>query len=1595
MDLEKLAKVGQTLGLEGTELQEFIKAEQDKAREARVEERQRMKEEKELTELKLKLEQARLEEGGSNRVQINTVRAPKLPAFQCGKDNLDVYLHRFERYANAQHWPRDVWAVHLSALLTGKALDTYSRLDDDEAQDYDRVKAAVLKRYSLTSDGFRRKFRGAKPETGETAAQFVIRIRSYLEKWLELSGHKPTFEEMVQLVLIEQFYNVCSKDMETFIKERQPTDIDDFVDIADRFIEARSGWHLGGQTGGKSRGHIKPESRTNTSTGDARPQPGGATTPRPDGCFICGKKGHIARYCRSRETRKEKAAVGIQGGQKPDPNRKADDKKPDNRTPEMRTGAKAGRPGETDVSPVSTRSSGSEGKRQMSEHGNACLVIDSCFSCAEPSPDIRIADSDLPLMSVACGEQPVRAMPVRKGIVNGTHVDVLRDSGCSTAVVRTELVRADQMTGSQRTCILIDGSEKQFPVATVMIDSPFFVGELEVLCMNNPVYDVILGNVAGVREPNDPDSSWQADSGLAVETRAQRREAAKPQRAMKVPRQADIATADEFRREQSNDESLEKIRQQAESSEVKTSRNGNQSRFIAKKGLLYREFRAGCGERQEVSNQLVVPRKYRRQILSLAHESILGGHLGAHKTTERILQNFFWPGIGADTVRYCRSCDVCQRSLQKGKVSKVPLGTTPLIDEPFHRVAVDLVGPIVPVTSRGNRYILTLMDYATRYPEAVPLRNIDTTSVAEALFTIFSRVGFPHEMLTDRGTQFMSDVMKEVSRLMSIRHITTTPYHPACNGLVEKFNGTMKQMLKKMCEERPQDWDRYIDALLFAYREAPQASTGFAPFELLYGRAVRRPLMIVKELWTDDNAEPETKSTYQYVMDLREKLEDTCKMVHEHLKQSHDRYREQYNRKARPRSFKVGDEVLLLLPTDHNKLLMHWKGPFKVVGKIGKLDYRIDLGTRTTTFHANLLKQYHRRHDEDAAGLVSHDVAGVSVIEEDERDEDVDDLGPEPTSNEHLIQTPTLKQTQTVADVKLGSTLSDEQSRQLRRLIGNFPDVLTDLPGVTNLGCHDIELTDLRPIKSRPYPLPHALRRVVDDEVKEMLDLGVIEASSSPYASPIVLVKKSDGTNRFCCDFRKLNLVTVPDAEPIPDQDEIFAQLANDNYFSKLDLTKGYWQVPLTERAKPLTAFVTPNGLYQFRTMPFGLINAPASFSRIMRQLLRGMECVHNFIDDILVHTTTWEKHLKVLRELFKRLRQAGLKAKPSKCLLGQESLEFLGHQLGRGKIQPRTEKVEAIKQAERPRTKRQLRSFLGLANYYRKFVPNFAALAVPLTDLTRKGEPNQVRWGEAQENAFKCLKGKIANAPILHLPDVDRTFFLRTDASENGIGAVLLQEFDDEKFPVAFASKKLLDRERRYSTIERECLAVIWAVQKFEPYLYGKEFVLEVDHEPLLAMRRGKLANGRVMQWALALQPFRYRIEAIKGKENVGADYMSRIQHSPYPGTEYPDLSEDVSGVGYRPVFESSSNPTPRCGQNQADTREPDNTHANRPCVSGHAVLPHPYTLHAATDCRNRRQPPRVNRVSDARIRLRLSNTVQASRGYRQRESAFDNVGT
>ena len=241
-------------------------------------------------------------------------------------------------------------------------------------------------------------------------------------------------------------------------------------------------------------------------------------------------------------------------------------------------------------------------------------------------------------------------------------------------------------------------------------------------------------------------------------------------------------------------------------------------------------------------------------------------------------------------------------------------------------------------------------------------------------------------------------------------------------------------------------------------------------------------------------------------------------------------------------------------------------------------------------------------------------------------------------------------------------------------------------------------------------------------------------------------------------------------------------------------------------------------------------------------------------------------------------MRKANITARPTKCLIATDNIDFLGHQVGHDAIGLHQDNSIKIEEIARPQTKKEVRSFIGLLGYYRDYMPNFASIAAPLTDLTRKGQPNRVRWETAQEKAYVTLKSLLMKKPILHLPDPTKTFILRTDASDLGVGAILLQEFGGKLFPISFASKKLSDRERKFSTIEKECLAIVWGVTKFRLYLDGPEFILQTDHQPLVYLRKSKFINDRVMRWAMFLQSFNFKIQSIKGSDNVGADYLSRV---------------------------------------------------------------------------------------------------------------------
>jgi hypothetical protein len=808
----------------------------------------------------------------------------------------------------------------------------------------------------------------------------------------------------------------------------------------------------------------------------------------------------------------------------------------------------------------------------------------------------------------------------------------------------------------------------------------------------------------------------------------------------------------------------------------------------------------------------------------LAHESILGGHLGTKKTYDKILSSFHWPGIDGDVTRFCRSCEVCQKTVPKGSVKKVPLKKVPLIDVPFKRVVVDLVGKIFPTTEKGKRYILTMVDSATRYPDAIALKSITAEEVAEGLVSMFCRLGVPNEILSDQGTQFMSDVMKEVNRLLSIKHLTSTVYHPTTQGLCEKFNGTLKRILKRLCEKSPKQWDRYLDAALFAYREVPQESTGFSPFELLYGRIVRGPMQVLKELWTKENVEETVKTSYQYVVDLREKLETGIALAHENLSKAHDRYKRDYDKKAKVRRFKVGDFVLVLLPTDSNKLLMQWQGPFRVEAIVGKNDYKVNIRGREKMYHINLLKKYFYREDVLAGKGNDATQIGASVM-------------------------------QLVGSAVIESNEASES------------DIIDD-EGLLNLDyvCHQKENYNDNCCEE--------LRQDID----KMLQMGVIERAESPYAAPPVIVKKPDGTNRICIDYRKINRVTLFDSEPTPVPSDIFVKIAKAQYVSTIDLSKGYWQIPMAVEDIPKTGFVTPEGAFVFRRMPFGLKNSSATFNKMMRIMIAGLDGVDSYIDDIIVYSETWEDHLQILDKLFGRINEVNLHVRPSKCVLGARKVDFLGHHLGDGEIGLQQFNISKIKSAPRPLCKKEVRSFLGLTGFYRNYIQNYSSIAAPLTDATKKNAPNKVVWGEEQEVAYNKLKECLMKSPVLRLPDMSKDFVLRTDASDVGVGAVLMQDHEGELFPIAYASKKFLGREKNYSVIERECLALVWAILKFSVYLYGRSFILQTDHQPLVYLDKSRFVNARIMRWALFLQSYSFRIESIKGSLNVGADCMSRV---------------------------------------------------------------------------------------------------------------------
>jgi len=461
-----------------------------------------------------------------------------------------------------------------------------------------------------------------------------------------------------------------------------------------------------------------------------------------------------------------------------------------------------------------------------------------------------------------------------------------------------------------------------------------------------------------------------------------------------------------------------------------------------------------------------------------------------------------------------------------------------------------------------------------------------------------------------------------------------------------------------------------------------------------------------------------------------------------------------------------------------------------------------------------------------------------------------------------------------------GARLDECQQQKLYHLLLTFSDTFafnSEHLGCTNKLQHTIKLEGTQPIRQPARRLPPHQREEVRKLIEDMLNRDIIQPSSSPWASPVVLVKKKDGSLRFCVDYRKLNSITQKDAYPLPRIDDTLDTLAGSQWFSTLDLISGYWQVEVSEQDRKKTAFTTHQGLYEFKVMPFGLCNAPATFQRLMDLLLAGVQwskCLV-YLDDIIVLGKTFDDHIHNLGIVLGKFREAGLRLKPTKCALLQESVSYLGHIVSRQGIATDSEKTERVSHWPTPTSVKEVQQFLGLATYYRRFVKDFAKIARPLYRLTEQGR--QFRWTIECESAFATVKNRLTNTPILTFPDYSKEFTLDTDASQEGIGAVLSQEQDGQERVVAYASRTLSKAERKYCVTRKELLAAVTFISHFRPYLLGRPFRLRTDHGSLVWLQNFREPEGQLARWLEKLQEYEFTIVHRSGSHHGNADALSR----------------------------------------------------------------------------------------------------------------------
>ena len=1057
------------------------------------------------------------------------------------------YFSKYEKAQSHNEVPKAKWGVLLHVFLSGTAQAAYGQVNINHLDDYERVKHTMLKALRDTPEQADRNWWMLGRKAGESMGVFYLRMRAVAVRRFD---GLTTREEIFEKVLLSRFLYLLPADQYTAVTLREPKSAEVAADVIDD-MEGRGDFsrhHLaGGSKYGQSNhyNHKREGGQQNTYGHSKGGSSHGTNSHNGSGNSSGSAPGVVAEA-------QESSGNGKSSASGPNPS-------------------------------VSNSTSGN-GKNPTDKK----RVI-HCYFCKEPGhikPNCPNRIRRLSPCEDGDDDESELAEPMWvNGWVGNQEITGMRfDSGCDRTVVDSRFVpneaylnkkvvlrgwRGKERSIHELARITIQVGNKAHRNKKVAVESNMEYPALLGADLNRPMKrEILKGVMEGWAEESVVDEhesreedlpAGEAMSSEAVRiTRAQARKEKESEEADVIASaQADctptpleeifdfgddlfqgdtvatpvaalctwpevvtgetqmplISDKSTLVLEQTEDVTLKQLHEQAAKLE---------------KGYRYEGGILVQGEEDclgDLTSRVVVPKGRRKALLEMAHSGLVSGHFGVKKTYAKLSNHFIWPRMWVEVKELVRTCGGCQRAARNTN-ARAPLQPLPCVGEPFHLVAFDLVGPI-PKSVSGYRYVLTMMDMFTKYPEAIPLKRVDNEAVLEAMLEVFSRHGIPGTILTDQGSVFMSRLTKQVCQTLGIEQIRTSPYHPQSDGALERWHASLKGMLKRS-EADLRYWDRHLRYLLFAYRDTPHCVTGFSPFSLLFGREVKGPLGLVHSSWLD--GECEVAGTGEWLVALKQQMAEMSKVVSEREKLAKAKMKQNYDRTAKSKSFEVGELVLVRKPGLKQKLGDSWDGPYEIVEKVSPLNYKIKVSgsKRSKVLHVNMLKKW---------STPEARVHGVAVVHEE--------VG-ESESPQGLLLS------------RDGFVPTGKQQTKLDGVLAEFGEVLCDNPGRTEAITLSINTGEATPIRSHPYRIPPRWKDEVKGQIDQLLELGIIKASDSPWSSAVVTVRKKDGGVRICVDYRAVNGVTVPDPYQMPFIEDILDTLAPAKFITKVDLNKGF-----------------------------------------------------------------------------------------------------------------------------------------------------------------------------------------------------------------------------------------------------------------------------------------------------------------------------------------------------------------------------------------------------------------------------------------------------